>query len=123
MVLLAFVHTNYKFIYVDVGCSSRVSDGGVFQNSSLSTAIESKMLNVPSERIIVDEMQLLLLVTVAYDAFPLRNNLMKPYLFRYLSPKKKFFNYRLSRTQRTAENAFEILAYRLRFFITNATIN
>ena len=35
-VLLALVDANYKFIYLDVGCNGKISDGGVFRNSTLS---------------------------------------------------------------------------------------
>ena len=45
IVLLALVDANYKFIYVDIGCNGRISDGGVFRNSSLSTAIDENILN------------------------------------------------------------------------------
>ena len=34
--------------YVDVGCNGRISDGGVYHNSSLSTAIENVLLDIPS---------------------------------------------------------------------------
>ena len=47
IVLLVVVDANYKFLYVDVGCNGRVSDGGVFRNSSLSTALEGNSLNTP----------------------------------------------------------------------------
>ena len=47
VVLLAVVDANYRFLYVDVGCNGRVSDGGVFRNSSLNTAFERNSLNIP----------------------------------------------------------------------------
>lgn len=72
MVLLVPVATNHKIIFVDVSCKGRVSDGTVFRNFSLSTAIKSNMLNMPSERIIGDGMETLPYVIVAGDAFLLR---------------------------------------------------
>ncbi|PIK53163.1 hypothetical protein BSL78_09941 [Apostichopus japonicus] len=46
IVLLALVDAQYKFIYVDVGKNGRVSDGGVFKDSSLDTTLEEG-LNLP----------------------------------------------------------------------------
>uniref|UniRef100_A0A6P7GYA1 Nuclease HARBI1 n=1 Tax=Diabrotica virgifera virgifera TaxID=50390 RepID=A0A6P7GYA1_DIAVI len=39
LVLLALVDANYKFIYVDCGGNGRISDGGVYRNSSLYAAV------------------------------------------------------------------------------------
>ena len=47
IVLLAVVDANYKFLYVDVGCNGRVSDG-VFKNSNLSAALEHNTCAIPS---------------------------------------------------------------------------
>ena len=32
---------------IDVGCNGRISDGGVFMNSTLSTALEPNAPNIP----------------------------------------------------------------------------
>ena len=47
IVLLALVDANLKFLYIDVGTNRRVSDGGVFNKSSLKKAIDSNYLNMP----------------------------------------------------------------------------
>ena len=115
---MGLVDANYKFIYEDVGCNGRLSDGGVFRNSSLSRALEDNMLNVPNDQPVSAGSEPLPFVIVADDAFPLRTNLMKPYPFRNLSHNKRIFNYRLSRARRIVENAFGILAQRFRVFLS-----
>ncbi|GBN81022.1 hypothetical protein AVEN_139100-1 [Araneus ventricosus] len=45
IILMAWVNWDCSFIYIDVGCNGCVSDGGVFQNSSLFT----KLLSTGSE--------------------------------------------------------------------------
>ena len=46
-VLLALVDQNYKFLLVDVGCNGRISDGGVFQSSTLYKALKTGEMNLP----------------------------------------------------------------------------
>ncbi|XP_050542002.1 uncharacterized protein LOC126905910 [Daktulosphaira vitifoliae] len=36
IVLMVLVNANYCFLYTNVGCQGRISDGGVFKNTSLS---------------------------------------------------------------------------------------
>ena len=48
--LLAVVDADYKFLYVDIGCNGRVSDGGVFKNSALYAALDNKSLSIPSPK-------------------------------------------------------------------------
>nr|XP_026499959.1 protein ALP1-like [Vanessa tameamea] len=105
IVLLACVDDDYSFTYIDIGAKGRYSDGGVFSNCSLKRAIDDGSLNIPAESVIV-----------ADAAFPLQNNIMKPYPGNNLTTRQKIFNYRLSRARRIVENAFGILASRFRIF-------
>ena len=118
IVLLALVDANYRFIYVNVGCNGRISDGGVFRASSLSDALNKDMLRIPAPKSPSDYNTALPYVIVADDAFPLQGNLMKPYPNRGLSKEQRTFNYRLSRARRIVENAFGILANRFRVFLS-----
>jgi len=89
IVLLALVDADYKFLYVDVGCNGRVSDGGVFRDSSLNKAMKNNNLNIPPPKMMDDNCTKLPYVIVADDAFPLSKNIMKPYPFRNLSKRKE----------------------------------
>ena len=55
IILLAVVDANYKFIYIDVGCNGRISDGGVFKNCSLFNAMENNTLQIPPPEPLDDE--------------------------------------------------------------------
>lgn len=116
VVLLALVDAQYKFLYVNVGCNGRISDGGVFSNSSLSTALEQNVWNFPSPKPLPGRTKATPYVVVADDAFPLRFNIMKPYPFKSLGGADRVFNYRLSRARRIVENAFGLLANVFRVF-------
>jgi len=47
IVLLAVIDAEYKFLYVDVGCNGRVSDGGNFDRCSLNHALETGTVELP----------------------------------------------------------------------------
>lgn len=122
IVLLAIVDADYKFIYVDVGCNGRISDGGVFRNASISEALEKNMLNIPPDREVAPGFTLPYVI-VADDAFPLKTYIMKPFAMRGLDYEKRIFNYRLSRARRIVENAFGILASRFRVFLAPSQLS
>lgn len=100
------------FIFASVGCQGRISDGGVFNNSILAKKNYDESLNLPSPKKLPGQQEKSPYVFVCDDAaFPLKENLMKPFLGTHLrgSPKRAF-NYRLSRARRVVENTFGIMA-------------
>ena len=118
IVLLAIVDADYKFLFVDIGCNGRVSDGGVFRNCDLFEELEANTLSIPKPTNPPGCSNALPYVIVADDAFPLKTYILKPYSQRGLTKEKRIFNYRLSRARRIVENAFGILANRFRIFMS-----
>lgn len=123
IVLLALVDANYRFIYIDVGCKGRISDGGVFTRCSLYHAIENNTLGIPPPARLPGTSIEAPYVIVADDAFSLQTYTMKPYNFRNQDIGQKVFNYRLSRARRLVESAFGIMASRFRLLRTNIELN
>lgn len=116
IVLMALCDANYRFIYIDVGCNGRISDGGVFNKCSFAQAMNCKKLNLPPDIPLPGREKPVPFVVVADDAFAMRTNVMKPFPGRMLSVIQRVHNYRLSRARRVVENAFGILAARFRIF-------
>lgn len=111
VVLMALVDADYQLLYVDVGAQGRISDGGVFSNCSLFSAMETGALKIPGPRPLPLDNELVLpFYIVGDDAFPLRTDLMKPFSKRNLTDEERVANYRLSRARRVSENAFGIMA-------------
>ncbi|XP_074026092.1 uncharacterized protein isoform X1 [Leptinotarsa decemlineata] len=108
---MVIVDADYNCIYVDIGYQGRVSDGGVFQNCELYQRLTNNALNVPAPRALFGRRNEVPYVFVGDAAFPLTENLMKPYQGTYVrgSPER-IFNYRLSRSRRIVENAFGIMS-------------
>lgn len=119
--MMALVDSNYRFLYVDVGCNGRVSDGGVFRGSTLQESLEQRTANIPQPTPLPGTDMTMPFFVVADEAFPLKSYLMKPFARRGLSREQRVFNYRLSRARRIVENTFGIFANRFSFFLT--TIN
>lgn len=121
--LLALVDANYNFTYVDVGVNGRVSDGGVYRQSTLAQAIAKNNLNIPEDKSLPGRNKLVPHLILADAAFPLSEHILKPYPFRDMTDEQRVFNYRLSRGRRVVENAFGILANRFRIFLTTINLN
>lgn len=110
IVLFALVDANYNFIFADVGCQGRISDGGIFKHSQLWKKIQDKSLSFPEPKVLPGREKLVPYVILGDEAFALHENVMKPYSGLYENgSKERIFNYRLSRARRVTENAFGIL--------------
>lgn len=117
-VLLAVVDARYRFIIVDVGAYGRNSDGGILMNSEFGRHLQHKMLNIPPNKCLPGTTDEMPHVFVADEAFPLSQNIMRPYPGNQLpgNQDKRVFNYRLSRARRIVENAFGILQNKFEVF-------
>ena len=126
IVLMAVVGPHAQFVFCDVGCQGRISDGGVLRNTVFYQALVRNKLNIPPPAPLnknatepLDECYPPIPhYLVGDDAFALSNNIMKPYPKRGLTEEQRIFNYRLSRARRISENAFGILAAKFRVFFT-----
>ena len=118
IVLMALVYSNRRFIYVDIGCNGRLSDGGVFSNTTLHKYLEdtTNPLNIPPSKALPGRNKKIPHFIVGDDAFPLKSYLMKPLPIRNLSIPQRIYNYRQSRARITVENAFGMLASRFQIF-------
>lgn len=115
-VLMTVTDAKYRFIYIDVGANGRISDGGVFKNTSFAKALSENKLPLPAPVPLPGRDEPIPFFLVADDAFALSDNLMKPYPQQNLNGLQRIFNYRLSRARRISENGFGLLAARFRIF-------
>lgn len=111
IVLLAVVDASYSFIYVDVGCQGRISDGSVLKNANFFSELHAGNLHLPTENALHGRTKPVPFVFIADDTFPLQNHIMKPYpMNKEADSRKRIFNYRLNRARRTVENALGLLS-------------
>nr|XP_034194607.1 uncharacterized protein LOC117610879 [Osmia lignaria] len=109
IVLFALVDADYNFLYVDVGCQGRISDGGVFKTSELSKKIRRNSLGLPEKSVLPNRTKEIPYVFIGDEAFALTENLIKPFSGTYNKKSaERIFNYRLSRARRVVENVFGI---------------
>ncbi|XP_053667924.1 uncharacterized protein LOC128718319 [Anopheles marshallii] len=112
IVLLGIVDANYNFLFVDVGCQGRISDGGVFSNSPIYNKLERGELNIPPPEILQVPYQVKIPYYLLGDqAFAMKEYCIRPFAGMHAADSmERGFNYRHSRARRTVENAFGILA-------------
>lgn len=117
VVLIALVDANYRFIFVDVGCQGRISDGDIFRNATLFKRLNENQLMLPPDQPLPSERLPIPYVFVGDNVFTLSSHLMTPYPGTYdKGSVDGIFNSRLLRVHRLVENVFGIMASVFRVF-------
>lgn len=117
IVLLAICDANKNFIYVDIGAYGGQSDGGVLSNSSFGKRLDSNGINFPQPTPLPGLSSTFPYFIIADAAFPLKNQIQKPYGGRNLDDVKTSYNTKLNSVRKVIENAFGILVKRWRLLM------
>ena len=78
-------------LYVNVGASGRAGDAGVFGELLLKKALKNETLNLPPPATLEGITNKICYHIVGDDAFPLSENIMKPYPHKNLNKSKRIF--------------------------------
>lgn len=123
-VLLAVVDSNFCFMYADVGCQGRISDGGVLRQSELWRKISSNTINFPTPEPLPGGNIDMPYVLVGDGAFPLSTHIMKPFPGNHgVGTPQRIFNEQLSRSRVIVENVFGIMTAVFRVFRKPIALN
>jgi hypothetical protein len=79
LVLMSIANANYEFLYCDIGMNSRVSDGGVIENTKFYEKLMHEEFNLPLPRKSDNSTSDLPYVFVGDEAFALRKDSLKPF--------------------------------------------
>ena len=101
---MAMVDSHCRFIWGTCGFPGNSHDAIIFQSTQNSSAIkEGKFIPQLAENI---NGVLVPPLVVGDSAFPFQPWLMKPYNNSILTPKQRYFNYRLSRAKMVTEERY-----------------
>ncbi|KAM3938555.1 uncharacterized protein RB166_014406 [Leptodactylus fuscus] len=116
VVLMAVADATYRFLAIDVGSYDSTGDSRSLLTSVLGRRVLLDQVILPPPRPLPGTTHPAPFVMVADEAFPLTENLLRPYPRRGLDAQKKVFNMRLSRAQRFVECTFGIMVSKWRVF-------
>ena len=116
LVLLTICDAKYTFTLIDIGSYGSNNDCGILAKSLIGKKFDDIKMNLPSaEDLAGFSRNPLNYFLVGDEIFRLKAWVLRPYPGN-LTDSQKVFNYRLSRSRRTIENTFGILASRWRIF-------
>lgn len=123
---MAIVDADYKYIMVDIGAYGHNSDGGIFANSNfgkLWMTDNHSTLHVPELKKLPGTEVCVPLVLIGDEAFPLKENILRPCPGKHLTERERVTNYRISISRRVVENAFGITAHKWQVLLKRIEIN
>lgn len=109
MVLMAACDSYYKFIYVDIGAAGSCHDSTIFKESNYGIELLNGKLPIPEPEPLPETNVPFPHFFAADAAFPLHQNIMRPFPGAFLNERKNIFNMRRSRVRRTIENTLASL--------------
>lgn len=105
VVLMATCDAEYKFTHINLGACGSQSDGGILRNSSFGHRLLNSTLPIPPPTNLPESNILFPHFFIGDAAFPLHENIMRPYPGN-LTPQQDAFNNRLSSARMTIECTF-----------------
>lgn len=81
---------------IDLGSPGRQSDGGVLRNSEIGRRLNNNDLALPPPAHLNEDEDNYIIpyYIVGDEAFPLKENLLRPFPGKFLAQEKRIFNYR-----------------------------
>jgi hypothetical protein len=100
IVLQGVADASYKLTIIDGGYDKQ-SDGGKLRSSRMFEMMRNRILDIPPEDCFPSIDISVPSVFIGDEAYPLHDNLLKPYSGENLDPDTVYFNRRLSRALKT----------------------
>ena len=116
IVLQAIVDARARFICIDIGGYGSQHDSNTLRNSTFYKAVATGQIKFPQEDELPNSPLILPYYLVGDGAYPIGENMMKPFSGKNLTPDERRFNARLSRARVTSECAFGKMCQKWRIF-------